>query len=171
MKNISQINIIVAICNELAKQGNEQDPPIETEVSQRQMNVIIQSATAIVEAMSRDDKLSEPGMGLQNWLNGDDTGTSSLTMAGVMFKTGKYAGNPSRGSHPLDPADFGRCHRFLEAVPGAREKLAEMKSLSTVWAALVDQWDAITALFLEEWPLKKAHKCYALMQTIIKGAS
>jgi hypothetical protein len=165
-QHFSQISLVAAIFKELDRQGLEQDPPIEATVSVRQLNLIAVAATSICEALARDDKLSTPNMGLQQWFATDDTGVSSLTMAAVMFKAGNYVGTPGRWSHPRDPDDFGRCHRLLEAVPGSRERLHLMKPVSPIWSRLVDQWDTITALYLEELPARKAPKCYALIQSI-----
>lgn len=85
---------------------------------------------------------------LAKWLMSDDTGASSKTMAAVMFD---FEISFLRGSYfPLDASDFGRCVRFLEAVPEARERLPRMKQVSAKWAVLVDCWDELTALYHDE---------------------
>lgn len=139
----SQSALVVAILNELAKQHED------STCSTRQMNIICEAATTICQSMASDDIPSKPNEGLQRWLGGHDTGVSSLTMAAVMFSAGNYVGNPHRYSHPHDSDDFGRCHRFLEAVPGSRYKLHLMAAVSPTWHKLVENWDAITALYLE----------------------
>ena len=165
-QHYSQISLAAAILNEFTRQGLEQDPPIEASVSPRQFNLIAEAATSICESMARDDQPSTTNMGLQHWFGTDDTGVSSLTMAAVMFNAGNYVGNLNRWDHPHDPADFGRCHRLLEAVPGSQERLHLMKPVSPIWSGLVEKWDEITALYLEELPARRAPKCYALMQSI-----
>lgn len=166
--NVSQISLVSAICAELDRQAAESG--IKAYCSARQLNVITASATQITEAMRIDDKQSESGIGLQAWLRSDDTGTSSLTMAAVMFNAGKYDNQPRDWCHPWDPADFGRCHRFLEAVPEARALLPKMAEVSPVWKALIQHWDELTALYIEEQPQKKAPKLYTRMEALIEPA-
>lgn len=148
-QQINQISLVSAILKELDRQGKDQTPPIIAAVSTRQFNVICDAATTICQSMATDDIPSKPNEGLQCWLGGHDTGVSSLTMAAVMFNAGNYVGNPHRFSHPHDSDDFGRCHRFLEAVPGSRDLLHLMDTVSPVWKALVQQWPEITTLYLE----------------------
>ena len=147
--NYSQISLFTAICRELERQGKECRPPIKVAVSARQMNAIAEAATSICDAMAIDDIPSTPNIGLRAWLGGHDTGASSLTMAAVIFNAGNYVGNPQRFSHPLDSSDFGRCHRFLEAVPQSREQLHIMADVSPEWKSLVGRWDEITVLYTE----------------------
>lgn len=139
----SQSGLVIAILKELANQHEG------ATATSRQMNVICAAATTICEHMATDDIPSKPNEGLQRWLGGHDTGVSSLTMAAVMFSAGNYVGNPHLYSHPHDSDDFGRCHRFLEAVPGSRDLLHLMDTVSPVWKALVQQWPEITTLYLE----------------------
>lgn len=148
-QQINQISLVSAILQELDRQGKDHTPPITATVSARQMNVICEAATTICQSMATDDIPSKPNEGLQRWLGGHDTGVSSLTMAAVMFSAGNYVGNPHHFSHPHDSDDFGRCHRFLEAVPGSRDKLHLMAAVSPTWHKLVEKWDAITTLYLE----------------------
>lgn len=155
-QQINQISLVSAILKELDRQGKDQTPLITATVSSSQMNIICDAATTICQSMASDDIPSKPNEGLQRWLGGHDTGVSSLTMAAVMFSAGNYVGNPHRYSHPHDSADFGRCHRFLEAVPGSRDKLHLMAAVSPTWHKLVEKWDAITTLYLEG--PQKAHK-------------
>lgn len=103
------------------------------------------------------------------WMSGRNVGASSKAMAMHMM------GESHDGSYPLDPADFNRCLLFLQAVPRAREKLTEMKSVGPVWKALVERWHEIETTFISEagynW-LKKnsAPETYSLMQGIINKA-
>lgn len=166
-QHFSQITLVSSICSALEAQALERGE--KAVVSAHQLNVICSAASSIVAAMAVDDEQVKAGIGLQAWLASDDTGISGLTMAAALYLAGKYAFTPQRWCHPWDPSDFGRCHRFLEAVPGSRERLPEMKTVSPVWATLVDNWDEITRLYLEELPTGKAPKCYALMDKLIEA--
>jgi hypothetical protein len=90
-----------------------------------------------------------------NWLNTGRVGMSSATMCATLF--------PNLQKHhkivdtiiyngkldirwPVDNGDFGRCMKFLEAVPEARERLEELKPLSKEWQGLVENWDKIENL-------------------------
>lgn len=99
-----------------------------------------------------------------DWLQSGDTGLSSKYMASVCAR----AGNPQSlyPSYPLDPSDFGRCYRFLKAVPEARDNLHKLKDSGAVWSAYVDHWDEMERLYEEEQPTGSAPKLYALMQRI-----
>lgn len=103
-----------------------------------------------------------------DWLASDDTGLSSETMCWY-FLRGKAPerlhGFPGP-CHPLDPSDFGRCLRLLQAIPEWRSRLPELAQLSPQWAALVANWDRIEALYLEERPSGRAARCYAAMKEL-----
>lgn len=162
----SQVHIVSAIFGELDRQMKEAGVPEEKRVlSARQMNGVIKGVDAILEGIDRPDIASVPGSGLQAWLNSDDTGASSKAMAARLF------GLPIRPSdstcHPWDPSDFGRCHRFLEAVPDARPRLQEVAGLSPVWARLIAAWDELTALYLQELPSGRCPLLYKRMQELI----
>jgi hypothetical protein len=96
------------------------------------------------------------------WLAGGDTGTSSITIWSVM--TGRP--RPKVGwwpDIPHDPADFGRCHRLLENFPAWRARLPEVSAKHPEWAGLVEAWDELTSLYLEELPSGRGPKLYARM--------
>lgn len=163
MLTLNQIELVKAICDEIIRQHPG------AQVSPRQLNECIRAANIIVETCRIDDVLAKQGMGLAAWLASDDTGISSLTMAAVMYQDGKLRSDPKQWCHPWDVSDFGRCHRFLEAVPGSRDLLPKMRDISPVWAALVDHWDQITTLYLEEKAVSsKAPKCYALINQLVE---
>lgn len=98
---------------------------------------------------------------LIDWLQSGDTGLSSKYMAAVCAGAGG-----ARNEYPHDPSDFGRCYRFLKAVPEARENLHRIKDSGAVWAAYVDHWVEMERLYEEELSTSKAPKLYALMQRI-----
>lgn len=97
------------------------------------------------------------------WYRSTDTGTSSETIWSVM------TGFPvQRDGYPLDPSDFGRCHRLLEKFPEWRARLPEVAERfpDTPWPVLIREWDALTALYLRELqnPDGMAPALYALMR-------
>lgn len=79
-----------------------------------------------------------------NWISGRDTGASSIAIWAHMM------GAKSDGSHPLDPADFGRCYRLLVYVPEWAPRIGEMAVYSTTWLLLSGAWFELTALFERE---------------------
>lgn len=82
-----------------------------------------------------------------NWISGGDTGMSSKALWTHMMGGDR----PRYGwSYPLDPDDFGRCHRLLKLIPEWRARLPEMAGRSRAWAALVGAWGEIEALYEAE---------------------
>lgn len=113
-----------------------------------------------------DTRLTALGPSLANtaegrWLAGSDTGSSSITIWAVM--TGHRRPRDHVPSEPHDAADFGRCHRLLKLFPAWRERLPEVSALYPEWVPLVDAWDELTALYLEELPSGRAPRLYARM--------
>lgn len=97
----------------------------------------------------------------QGWLTSGDTGTSSETIWHVMTLQAV-----TRVGLPCDPSDFGRCHRLLEVMPEWRARLPEVASVIPAWTPLVDAWDELTALYLEELPSGSCPKLWARMRTL-----
>lgn len=104
----------------------------------------------------------------RKWFYGPDTGTSSKVIWHVMMG---QAASVKRGDHPLDPSDFGRCFRLLEAFPAWRERIGEMVAISRVWARMAEHWGELEALYREEVPKHtgNAPKLYARMQELRRG--
>ena len=67
---------------------------------------------------------------------------------------------------PGDPDDFGRCHRLLVLIPEWRERLREVAAAYPRWRGLVENWDELTSLYLEELPTRHAPRCYKRMQEL-----
>lgn len=103
------------------------------------------------------------------WLKGTDTGTSSRTIFSVLSEYGQlaYIGWSSLGDPPLDPDDFGRCHRLLDRFPAWRARLGEVAAKYPAWAPLVENWPELERLYLEELPAKTAPKLYARMRELL----
>ena len=105
---------------------------------------------------------------LNRWLKEGDRGISSEAIATKLtdINVGRWGLR-----HPLDPSDFGRCVALLEAVPEFKARLDEMKSVSLVWTALVENWAELEAIFQEEVSSGRAPKLYDRMQELIEGKS
>ena len=165
-RHVGQLPLVAAITKHLDSLGHRN---VET----RHLNAVIQAADLIVAEFARPSRRAVPGMGLAAWMGSDDTGASSLAMAGHLeshldhhsyILTGHY----NRTEHPHDPADLGRCLGLLAAVPELRPHLPQMRSLTPTWAAFVERWDELERLYLEESPFGTAPRCYALIQEIEK---
>jgi hypothetical protein len=96
------------------------------------------------------------------WPKNGDTGLSSRALFNHFTKGRAYEANA-----PLDPADFGRCHRLLNAdfAQGWADRIGEM-AVYPEWAPLVPHWAEITRLYEEEKNLGSAPKTWALMTKI-----
>lgn len=103
------------------------------------------------------------------WVLGPDTGVSSLTIFYVLSH--RHAGvaleRLGRGlawdgpGLPADADDFGRCHRLLEATGWVPARLEKVADFYPAWRPLVDAWDELTALYLEELPTGAAQRLTA----------
>lgn len=161
---INQVELCGAIFQNLADQGIEALEP-------RCINAIIEAATAIKTEIEREPVRATPGMGLSSWLASDDAGLSSKFMASVLceyWEMGKPI--PREFAFPWDPSDFGRCHRFLLACPGAASRLDDLRQHGPVWSAYVDHWEEMTALYLKERPSGQCPKLYELMKRLQREA-
>ena len=101
------------------------------------------------------------------WLTVGDVGHSSQSIA---FWLG-YDVLPENNSHPIVPSEFHRCLKLIELAPELRPRLHKMASLSNEWAKVIEHWDAIEALFLEEAGLdwikgKSAPRTTAYMKSL-----
>ena len=89
----------------------------------------------------------------KTWLGNGERGLSSdaivIRLTGEKWLAGRYN---SGKDHPHDPGDFRRCMKLLSAVPVARAAIGEMRDVSREWAALVQHWDELEALALDEVP-------------------
>ena len=156
MKHIDQIALVTAITKHLQKQG------IELSCA-RQLNSVIQATLLIIREYEQPTVKAKPGMGLQAWLKSDDTGSSSLFMAYYLAD-----GPKAEYAYPRDPDDFGRCYRFLRAVPKKdRQAIGFMNDASGIWASLVSGWEEMELLWEQESPTGKCPKLYALISNRI----
>lgn len=130
-------------------------------------------ARSSADSLGRVTKLSSNMTPAQQktieWLANGEIGRSSATMAFWIAFDIKCRDQ----GYPLDPADFDRCLRLLEAVPEMRPHLHRMSQVSKPWAVLAARWDEIEACHLEEVGLgwSKAHSApmtYKLMDSILR---
>lgn len=103
------------------------------------------------------------------WSVSDDTGLSSKTIWAHMM-----AGMaPERGAdYPRDVSDLGRCLRLLDRVPEWKPRIQEMAKYGKYWAALVERWDELAAMYAAEMLAhsgRTAPKTYAMMKSIFQG--
>jgi hypothetical protein len=169
---ISQLDLIQGIMGVLVYDDKD------LKVNSRQMNAIIDAANNILAELNKPSVLATPLMGLEAWMFSDDTGASSLWMAYTFyhdrtidlmsspkFRHDQYKGN----QYPRDPDDFGRCYRFLRAIPtDDRKILSKMVDTSEEWALLVSHWDELEKLFEEESPSGSCPKLMARMNELYK---
>ncbi len=106
-------------------------------------------------------KVSTP----EQWWNGTDTGLSSMTLWCVMMGAPFSRMRNWKPAYPMDPADFGRCHRLLKLFPAWRERIGEMVNVSG-WRRLVLAWDELEKLYEEELPSGGAPKLYERMKEL-----
>ena len=95
------------------------------------------------------------------WINGE-RGLSSETMWHCLMDEEILNIN-----HPLDPDDFSRCYKLLEAVPEWKGRIPELKDLSWQWANLVDNWDKLNDFYEDMRKSKKGNGMYQFMQELI----
>lgn len=159
IKAISQPDIACKIMLGLYTLGVKSAEP-------RIINACIEAANGIYAELQRDPVMATAGMGLDKWLRSDDTGMSSRFMAY------RIAGGPyvTDTAYPYDPDDFGRCVRFLEAVPHARALLHKMKDHGPVWAGYVDAWDKMETIYRRDLSSGKSSELYELMRSIQDAA-
>ena len=105
------------------------------------------------------------------WAENGEHGMSSKTMFNHLTKNlqvrrlkNDYPCTPS------DPDDFKRCYKLLQAVPQWKARLNELKTISTVWEKLVDNWDKLTEMYeqnvREDWKNYKKVGMYEFMKSL-----
>lgn len=133
---------------------------------------IVQNAIdeAVQEAVKRNsERIGGAGGGIMNdtalnWIMGPDTGVSSKTIWAFMMGVSL---NSFVADVPYDPSDFGRCYRLLTLNPQWKARLPEMAEALPRWRPLIDSWDQLEKLYLEEYLSGRAPKLYAAMQPLI----
>lgn len=144
---LSQMSLVSAIANEITRQC----PGIA--VVPRQFNSIIAAANDLVDEFAKPIVKATPGMGLEAWLDSDDTGASSLYMAWCLSagQFGYWQGREQpEPAYPRDPDDLGRCIRLIEAVPEFGGKIHEMAHRGAHWLAVTTNWDRWVKMYYDE---------------------
>ncbi|WP_370608301.1 hypothetical protein [Citrobacter meridianamericanus] len=158
---INQINLITAICSEL----NRQYPGINVD---HRFGKIAEAANIIVTEFGRPYVPASSNMGLEAWLNSDETGSSSLYMAWILSGGvfghwwGRHQPEPN---YPRDPDDFGRCLKMVEAVPEFKGIIYKMNDCGPEWMAVARHWDSWAKLYQEN----DGRGLYDLMQSAFKA--
>jgi len=108
-----------------------------------------------------------------NWMACGERGVSSETIVQHLY------GLPLTGrwslSHPLDPSDLRRCLLLLQASPETRDRLPQMADCSPEWKRLIERWDDLEKMFMEEANYSLHHtnwsapKTYEAMCNILDG--
>lgn len=114
-----------------------------------------------MEAVRKADENRQVPASALAWLAHGERGASSE----AIFS--RLTGIPvsSRHSPPYDTGDLTRCRRLLQAVPEFKARLGEMRAVSTQWAVLVDEWDALCDLADSD-----AGAACLRMRTLLDGA-
>ncbi|WP_024910259.1 hypothetical protein [Chania multitudinisentens] len=139
-----QISIITAITNELSRQH----PGLPAD---HRINTVIAAANNIVAEYGREPMMAAQNMGLTAWINGDDTGASSLYMAYSLAKVDsnfpEWPLQTPRPAYPRDVDDLGRCIRLIEAVPGFGGRIPEMAHKGAHWMSVTSNWADWVAMY------------------------
>ena len=116
-------------------------------------------------------RVDVPAQRVEEWITGHDTGTSSKAIYRHMM--GYTRERATFGTHPHDPADFGRCYRLLQIAPNWRNRIGEMAEYSKAWASLAGAWDELTAMYeaVVESGAKDARALYDRMHELVRTSS
>ena len=98
------------------------------------------------------------------WLKDGDVGTSSGAI--VTKLTGLNICKPDDMYAPSDPSDLIRCILLLTYVPEFKPRLVEMSDVSPQWKIIVDNWDELEMMVLEEQPTGRAPITYERMKEL-----
>ena len=109
---------------------------------------------------------------LFDWLNNGETGSSSRAIAAHLSGNVGIAGT-DKAAHPLDVGDLKRCCHLLRRVPEFADDIADMATLSSVWARLAPRFMELVALLSEETgadlPRINAPRTAALLSELISA--
>lgn len=97
---------------------------------------------------------------VREWLNGSDTGSSSIALAR------EAAGMGGDAAHPHDGSDLGRCLRLIARIPEVRGAVDTLAAKDAYWKALAPEWDTLKALYIEEMQ-KPTGKTYKAMRALL----
>lgn len=112
----------------------------EFKFMQRHYDAIYNASGSIIEELHKSPVT--PGMGLEAWLDSDETGSSSMYMAYILAPEApkcEYA-------HPLNSTEFSQCQKLLGAVPELESRLHKMAQCPGIWSRLILDWHLISDL-------------------------
>lgn len=98
------------------------------------------------------------------WLLHGEQGMSNKTMLQCFYPDSLIPTGYS--NHPHDPDDFRRCHLFFETFPEFKKNIQKLSGISEVWAKLVQNWDKLTDMLLEQMKTNKDTGMYDLMKEL-----
>ncbi len=140
--------------------------PIEIEVFAA-MAKAFSNSHAECEKTWQEPAPDETATELQNqnkWLREGERGISSEAIFSVL--SGVPISNKGRLWHPSDPDDFRRCYLLLKFVPSWRARITEMGNISTVWAAIAENWDKLSEMLEAGMKTGKAPEMYQFMKSL-----
>lgn len=82
---------------------------------------------------------------IARWLQGNHTGASSKFMACIAM--GYEPGLTDHVAYPADSADFGRCVKLVEQVPGVRDAFERIAQSSSQWRGIINNWEELEDLY------------------------
>ena len=85
-------------------------------------------------------------LAVAGWIVGNDTGSGSKWLAATAI-AGAIPESKYAPSYPRDAADFGRCVRLIDTAPSVRNAFQILAASCDKWAALIEKWDALTAIY------------------------
>ena len=90
---------------------------------------------------------------VSEWLINGEVGISSSAMAAVSL-----GHRPRDTSAPRDPDDLNRCMKLVARCPQVKNSFPQIRELSKRWEAVIDHWDELSGMFVEEvgWDWSKA---------------
>jgi hypothetical protein len=99
----------------------------------------------------------------RKWLAFGEKGISSEVMFGAI--SGLQI-TDSKTQHPLDPDDFKRCCYLIRDVPEWETELHKVAELSPVWKNIIDNWDKLVGMLLEQLTTHRANDMYGFMRSL-----
>ncbi len=125
--------------------------------------------------MPEPDMATSIGERAQWWAINGEHGNSSETIWNIFALGSDFKFNYEsikevvlplpKYSHPCDPDDFRRCYLLLKAIPEWKLEFHKLRALSSVWEKLVDNWDTLETLLLEQMETEKTNSMYEIMQS------
>jgi len=101
------------------------------------------------------------------WLSHGERGLSSMVIFENLSGRGAIDGKKFNDqAHPSDPDDFRRCYALLKLIPEWKNSLYKLKTISTAWLNLVDNWDKLTELMEDQLKTGKTNEMFELMESL-----